>query len=227
MTDVTLNATARTQFGKGAARRIRRDNNIPAVMYGHGTDPVHIVLPGHETMLALKTQNALLTIVLDGTPQLALVKDVQRDAIKPVIDHVDLVVVRQGEKVTVDVAVHVIGEAALETVVNLENASIEVEVAATAIPEFIEFSVQGLRAGTQVHASQLVLPTGATLTSDPEILVINVTGAISEEALEAELAEAEAELGIEHELSDEDQAAADAAGDDAEAGTGDAVPETE
>lgn len=230
MTDVSLNATARSEFGKGAARRIRRDNKIPAVMYGHGTDPVHIVLPGHETMLALKVQNALLTIVLDGTPQMALVKDVQRDAIKPVIEHIDLVVVRQGEKVTVDVAVHTTGEAAPETVVNLENATIQIEVAATDIPESVEHSVEGLVAGTQVHASQLALPAGATLVSDPELLVVNVTGAITAEALEAELAEAEADLGIEHEPTDAEEAAGEAAptGDaDTDAGTGDTVPESE
>ena len=133
MTDLTLTAQARTEFGKGAARRIRRAHQIPAVMYGHGTEPVHITLPGHETMLALKHANALLTIVLDGKEQLALAKDVQRDPIKPVIEHVDLVVVRRGEKVTVDVQVHVVGEAAPETVVTVETQQLQVEVAATAI----------------------------------------------------------------------------------------------
>ncbi len=207
MTDVTLNAQSRSEFGKGAARRIRRANQIPAVMYGHGTDPVHITLPGHETMLALKNPNALLTIVMDGKEQLALAKDVQRDAIKPVIDHIDLVVVRKGERVTVDVQVHVVGDAAPDTMVTVETQQIQVEVAATDIPQNVEVSVQGLRAGTQVHASQVPLPTGATLVTDPEILVVNVSGAITEEQLEAELAEAEAELGIEHEPTDEEQAA--------------------
>ena len=207
MTDVTLNAQSRSEFGKGAARRIRRANQIPAVMYGHGTDPVHITLPGHETMLALKNPNALLTIVIDGKEQLALAKDVQRDAIKPVIDHIDLVVVRKGERVTVDVQVHVVGDAAPDTMVTVETQQIQVEVAATDIPQNVEVSVQGLRAGTQVHASQVPLPTGATLVTDPAILVVNVTGAITEEQLEAELAEAEAELGIEHEPTDEEQAA--------------------
>lgn len=207
MTDVTLNAQSRSEFGKGAARRIRRANQIPAVMYGHGTDPVHITLPGHETMLALKNPNALLTIVIDGKEQLALAKDVQRDAIKPVIDHIDLVVVRKGERVTVDVQVHVVGHAAPETVVTVETQQIQVEVAATSIPQNVEVSVEGLRAGTQVHASQIPLPSGATLVTDPEILVVNVSGAISEEQLEAELAESEAELGIEHEATDEEKAA--------------------
>jgi large subunit ribosomal protein L25 len=207
VTDVTLNAQSRSEFGKGAARRIRRAHQIPAVMYGHGTDPVHITLPGHETMLALKNPNALLTIVLDGKEQLALAKDVQRDAIKPVIDHIDLVVVRKGERVTVDVQVHVTGDAAPDTVVTVETQQIQVEVAATDIPQNVEVSVEGLAAGSQVHASQIPQPAGAVLTTDPEILVVNVSGAVTAEQLEAELAEAEAELGIEHEPSDAEQAA--------------------
>jgi large subunit ribosomal protein L25 len=210
MSETTLVAQTRTEFGKGAARRIRRAHQIPAVMYGHGTAPVHIALPGHETMLALKAANALLSIEVDGTTQLALVKDVQRDPIKPVIEHVDLVVVRRGEKVTVDVQIHVTGEAAVDTVVTVENQTVELEVEATDIPENLEVSVEGLQAGTQIHASDLVLPEGAQLATDPDILVVNVTGAISAEALDAELAEAEAEAGIEHEAP----AAADAAGAD-------------
>lgn len=229
MTDVTLPAQSRTEFGKGAARRIRRAKQIPAVMYGHGMDPVRITLPGHETALALKNPNALLTIVLDGKEQLALAKDVQRDAIKPVIDHIDLVVVRRGERVTVDVPVHVVGEAAPETVVTVETQQLQLEVSATAIPENVEVSVEGLPAGTQVHASDIRLPAGATLITDPSILVVNVAGAISEEQLEADLAESEAELGIEHEPSDADQAAeADAPAEGASTdGTGDVVPTTD
>jgi len=199
MSETKLVAQTRTEFGKGAARRIRRAHQIPAVMYGHGTEPVHITLPGHETMLALKASNALLSIEIDGKTQLALAKDVQRDAIKPVIEHVDLVVVRRGEKVTVDVQVHTVGEAAVETVVTVENQTVELEVEATHIPENIEVSIEGLAAGTQIHASDLVLPEGAALVTDPEILVVNITAAITAEALESELAEAEAEAGIEHE----------------------------
>jgi large subunit ribosomal protein L25 len=199
MSETKLVAQTRTEFGKGAARRIRRAHQIPAVMYGHGTEPVHITLPGHETMLALKASNALLSIEIDGKTQLALAKDIQRDAIKPVIEHVDLVVVRRGEKVTVDVQVHTVGEAAIETVVTVENQTVELEVEATHIPESIEVSIEGLAAGTQIHASDLVLPEGAALVTDPEILVVNITAAITPEALESELAEAEAEAGIEHE----------------------------
>ena len=199
-----LLAEKRTEFGKGAARKIRRAGNIPAVMYGHGTAPVHISLPGHDTFQALKHTNALLTIVIDGDEQLALAKDVQRDPIKPVIDHVDLVVVRKGEKVTVDVPVHLEGEAAPETAVRLEHNTLQLEALATNIPENVVVSVEGLQAGTQILAGAVQLPEGSTLVTDAEALVVNVTQAISEEALEAELAEAEAEAGIEHEVAGEE-----------------------
>jgi len=188
MTENKLVATPRTSFGKGAARSIRREGKIPAVMYGHGTDPVHISLPGHETMMALKVSNVLLTIEIDGKDQLALAKDIQRDAIRPVIEHVDLVVVRKGEKVTVDVPVHLVGTAAVETVVTVENNTVELAVEATQIPDHVDVSVEGAQAGTRVHASDLVLPEGAELITDPEILIVNITAAISVEALEAELA---------------------------------------
>jgi large subunit ribosomal protein L25 len=202
VTDLTLHAQTRTAFGKGAARKIRRANQIPAVMYGHGTDPVHITLPGHATMLALKQANALLTIVLDGSEQLALAKDVQRDPIKPVIEHVDLVVVNRGERVTVDVPVHIEGEAAADTVVQVESQTLQIEVAATDIPEGVTISVEGLVAGTQVSAGEVALPGGATLAGDPDALVVNVTAQVSAEQLEADLAEAEAEAGIEHDASE-------------------------
>lgn len=174
MSDLTLHAEPRTQFGKGAARKIRRAHQVPAVMYGHGTDPVHITLPGHQTMLALKHANAVVTIVLDGTEQLALVKDVQRDAIKPIIEHVDLVIVRAGEKVKVDVQVHVDGQSAPDTLVNLELQAIEVEVAATDIPESVVVSVEGAEVGTQILAKDVALPSGATLVTDGEMLVLNI-----------------------------------------------------
>ncbi len=211
MSDNKLVAETRTQFGKGAARKIRRDHKIPAVMYGHGAEPVHITLPGHATMMALKVTNALLTIVIDGDEQLALAKDVQRDPIKPVIEHIDLVIVRKGEKVTVDVPIHTEGEAAPETIVTVDAQTIELEVEATNIPEHITVSVEGLQAGTQIKASELELPAGATLVVDENTLVINVTQQISQEALDAEMAEAEAEAGIEHEE------AGDAEGDEAAA----------
>ena len=211
MSETKLVAETRTEFGKGAARRIRRAHQIPAVMYGHGTEPVHITLPGHDTMMALKHANALLTIELDGKQHLALAKDVQRDAIKPVIDHVDLVVVKKGEKVTVDVQVHVTGDAAPETVVTVEQQTVQLEAEATHLPESIEVSVEGAQAGTQIHASDLTLPKGTSLVTDGEHLVVNISQAITAEALEAELAEAEAEAGIEHEEAGEAAAEGEAA----------------
>ena len=221
MSDNKLAAEARSQFGKGAARKIRRDHKIPAVMYGHGSQPIHITLPGHDTMMALKQANALLTIVLGDEEHLALAKDVQRDPIKPVIEHVDLVIVKKGEKVTVEIPVHVEGEAAPETVVTTDIYTVQLEVEATHIPESVVVSVEGLTAGTQILASDLELPKGATLVTDPETLVVSVTAMISEEALEAELAEAEAEAGIEHEESDEVAAEAEVGeGEGAEAAEG-------
>jgi large subunit ribosomal protein L25 len=214
--EVKIIAEARTAFGKGAARRIRRADKIPAVLYGHGTDPVHITLPGHETLLALRTANALLSVVLDGNAQLALPKQVQRDPIKHTIEHVDLVLVSQGEKVTVDVAIHVEGDAAPDTLVVVDANSIPLEAEATHIPTQVVVSIEGLRAGTQVLASDLQLPEGSTLAIDPDTLIVNVTGAQSEEQAEAELAEAEAELGIEPTVAE---------GSDEAAGEGDVVPE--
>ena len=220
MSDNKLVAETRTQFGKGAARKIRRDHKIPAVMYGHGAEPVHITLPGHATMMALKVTNALLTIVIDGNEQLALAKDVQRDPIKPVIEHIDLVIVRKGEKVTVDVPVHVEGEAAPETIVTVDAQTVQLQVEATHIPENIVVSVEGLEAGTQIKASELELPAGATLVVDENTLVINITQQISQEALDAEMAEAEAEAGIEHEEAGDAEATE---GDEAEGAEGEAA----
>jgi large subunit ribosomal protein L25 len=191
MSENKLVAEARTAFGKGAARKIRRDHKVPAVLYGHGTDPVHITLPGHETALALKHANALLSIELDGGSQLALAKDIQRDPVRSVIEHVDLVIVRRGEKVSVDVPVHVQGEAGPETVVTLDRPTLEVLVEATAIPEAIVVSVEGLSAGTQIHAGAVTLPPGAELVTDADTLVVNIAGQVSQEALDAELGEGE------------------------------------
>jgi large subunit ribosomal protein L25 len=195
--EVKLTAELRTEFGKGAARRIRRAHKVPAVLYGHGTAPIHIALPGHETLLALRTANALLSIDLNGSSQLALPKQVQRDPLKHTIEHVDLVLVRRGEKVTVDVPVQVEGEAAPETLVVVDHNSIPIEAEATHIPQQIVVSVEGLAPGTQILARDLQLPAGSSIELDPETLIVNVTNAPTVEALEAELAEAEAEAGIE------------------------------
>ena len=199
-----ITAETRTEFGKGAARRIRRDNKIPAVLYGHGNDPVHVTLPGHDTMMALKHggANALLELDIEGTGQLALTKQVQVDPIRRVIEHIDFVAVRRGEKVTVDIPIHVIGEAVRETLVVTENSTVQVEAEATHIPEFIEVSVEGAVAGTQILASDLTIPQGSTLLVDPDTLIVNITEQVSAEALEAELEEAEAEAGIERDESE-------------------------
>ena len=197
MPEVKLNAELRTEFGKGAARRLRRAHKVPAVLYGHGTDPVHISLPGHETLLALRTANALLSIDVDGRSQLALPKQVQRDPLKHTIDHVDLVLVRRGEKVTVDIAIQLEGEAGDDTLVVVDHNSLPIEAEATHLPEQIVVSIEGLPAGTQILAKDLELPEGASLGLDPETLIVNITAAPSAEAIEAELAEAEAEAGIE------------------------------
>lgn len=221
--ELKIPAEKRTEFGKGAARRIRRADKVPAVLYGHGTDPVHLSLPGHDAMLALRHSNAVLTLDVEGEQHMALAKDVQRDPIKRFIEHVDLVVVRKGEKVTVEVGVHVEGDAAPETVVTVEQNSLEVEADYTKIPEWLIVSVEGMTAGTQVLASDVELPEGVTMVTNPEYLVVNVTQAISEEALEAELAEAEAEAGIEQDESDEE--AAEAGSDSEGEGDGEAAAE--
>ncbi len=203
MPEVKLTAELRTEFGKGAARRIRRAHKVPAVLYGHGTDPVHITLPGHETLLALRTANALLSIDVDGTAQLALPKQVQRDPIKHSIEHVDLVLVRSGEKVTVDIPVLIEGEAAPETLVVVDHNTVSIEAEATHIPQQIVISIEGLKAGTQILAGDLKLPSGSTIGMDPEALIVNITAAQSAAAAEAELAEAEAELGIEATINED------------------------
>ena len=208
-----IKAEARTEFGKGAARRIRREHKVPAVVYGHGNETRHVTLPGHETMMALKHggSNALLELDIDGDVQLALTKQVQVDPIRRTLEHVDFVAVRRGEKVTVQVPVSLVGEAAPETLVVTDTNEIELEAEATNIPETIEISIEGFEVGTQVLAGQLDLPSGSELLLDPETLVVNVLPAPTAEEVEAELEEAEAEAGIERDESDEEKAEAEAA----------------
>ena len=209
MSEELIKAEPRTEFGKGAARRIRRESKVPADIYGHGNDPIHVTLPGHDTMLAIKHggANAVLNIEVDGKVQLALTKQVQADPIKGFLEHIDFVAVRKGEKVTVEIPIVTVGEAVKDTFVQVETNAVTLEAEATHIPEHIEVSVEGAEAGTQIHASQLTLPQGSTLVSDPEQLIVNVTQAQSAEALEAELAEAEADLGIEHEAPESEAGA--------------------
>ncbi|MBM7387718.1 large subunit ribosomal protein L25 [Clavibacter michiganensis] len=175
MVDNNLAAELRTQFGKGAARKIRAVGKIPAVIYGHGTDPQHVTLPGHELMLIIRKANQIITLDIEGTPQLALVKDVQKDPVRQIIEHVDLIVVRQGERVEVEVPIHVEGESYPGTIHSLEYTSITVEVEATHIPERFVVSIEGFEEGTQVTAGQVDLPAGATLVTDPETLVLAVS----------------------------------------------------
>jgi large subunit ribosomal protein L25 len=208
VSEVRIVAEPRTEFGKGAARRIRRASKVPAVLYGHGTDPRHISLPGHELMLALKTANVLLTLDLQGKTELALPKDVQRDPVKGFLEHVDLLLVRRGEKVKVEIPLHVVGEVVVGGLVANELTTLEVEAEATNIPQFFEIDVEGREIGTQIVAKDIVLPAGVTLVTDPEHLVVHITAAPTAEELEAELAEAEAEAGIEREAP---QAAEDVA----------------
>jgi large subunit ribosomal protein L25 len=200
MSEANITAELRNEFGKGASRRVRRDGKIPAVIYGHGEDPIHVTLPGHQTTMALRHMgtNAVLELAIEGKTQLALTKAVQVDPIKRVIEHIDFVAVRKGEKVHVDIPIHTTGDAAKETLVVLENATIQIEAEATHIPEGIEVDIEGAEAGTQILAGQITLPKGTSLLSDAELLVVHVTAAPTAAQVEAELAEAEAEAGIEH-----------------------------
>lgn len=220
MAEIKIAAETRTEFGKGAARRIRRADKVPAVLYGHGSDPVHVTLPGHDLMMALKNSNALLTIDLGSESHLAIPKQVQRDPIKGFIEHADLLIVKRGEKVTVDIPVNLVGDAVSDALVVLENSTVAIEAEATHIPQGIEVSVEGLEPGSQIHASDLSLPSGAALAVDADLLIVNVTSAPTAADVEAELADAEAEAGIEHdapegEAASEGEAAA-AEGDTAE-----------
>ncbi len=197
MAEIRLAAQPRTEFGKGAARRIRRASNIPAVIYGHGTDPQHVSLPSHQTQLALRDHNALLSVEVDGgaTPHLVLPKQVQRDPLRGTIEHVDLVIVRRGEKVTVDVDVYTEGESAPGTVVVLDHSQVPVEAPATHIPADITVSVEGLEDGEQVLAGALKLPGDATVALDPDTMILSVTHTRASAEDEAEEEEAEAAEG--------------------------------
>jgi large subunit ribosomal protein L25 len=209
--EVKLTAQPRTEFGKGAARRLRRSDMVPAVLYGHGTDPVHVALPGHATMMALKQSNALLNLDVDGTSTLALPKDVQRDPLKGFIEHVDLLIVRRGEKVTVDVPLHITGEPVSGALVTTETNTLSLEVEATHIPQSVEHDISGLEIGTQVLAGDVQLPSGATLVTDAESLVVNIVDAEragqTAEDTEADEAEAAAEAAEGAEAAAEEQPA--------------------
>jgi large subunit ribosomal protein L25 len=176
MSDVlTLAAEMRTEFGKGFARRARVAGKIPAVLYGHGSDPVHVFLPGHETMMALKHSNALLTIIVEGKPALTIAKDIQKDYVRRTIAHLDLLIVKKGEKITVDVPLHITGEPFPGCVAVLEHTSVSVSAEATHLPERFEISVEGLTDGQHVTAGDVELPAGSTLLTEPHLTVLFVT----------------------------------------------------
>ena len=191
-----MEAEARSQFGKGAARKLRVAGKVPAVVYGHGAEPMHVSVPAHEMMLVARRANALLELKLEDGKKLVLVKDVQRDPVRQIIEHVDMVEVRKGEKVTVDIGVHVEGEPFSGTMVQTENLSVTVEAEATNIPEWAIVSVDGLPEGTQIHAGELALPEGSLLISDPDALILSIVlpraAAAEDEAAEGEAAEGEA-----------------------------------
>jgi large subunit ribosomal protein L25 len=220
MSESNIQAETRSEFGKGAARRIRRADKVPAVLYGHGSDPIHITLPGHDTMLALKHGgvNALLTLTVEGTEHLALPKQVQRDPIKGFLEHLDLIIVKKGEKVTVEIPVHLNGEPAPDALVVTEHSTVTVEAEATHIPEYIEVSIEGAEVGTQIFAKDLEVPKGSTVLADDDTLIVNVTHAPTAEEVEAELEEAEAEVGIEREEAEVETEAAEGEAAEAEGG---------
>jgi large subunit ribosomal protein L25 len=196
--EVRIAAEPRTEFGKGPARRVRRAGRVPAVLYGHGTDPRHVSLPGHDVLLALRTANVLIRLEgMPGGSQLALPKAVQRDPIKGSVEHVDLIMVRRGEKVTVDIPVTVTGDVAPDGLLDQQLVQIAVEAEATNIPPGIEVDIEGMPIGAAVHARDLALAPGVSLAVEPDVLVLHVIAAPTAAQIEAELglpeaAEAEA-----------------------------------
>lgn len=190
MPEVRIQAEPRTEFGKGPSRRIRREGRVPVVMYGHGADNRHFTLPGHELMVALKTPNVLIRVDgLEGASVLTLPKAVQRDAIKGFIEHVDLIEVRSGEKVTVEIPIRVSGDVFSGGVLDQQLVQLSVEAEATHLPDGVDVDVEGMEVGTAVHAKDISLPPGTTLVTDPEALVLHVLAQLTAEQLDAELGE--------------------------------------
>lgn len=201
-----IKVTRRTDFGKGAARQARRAGLIPAVVYGHGQDPIHLLLPAQETTLAVRNPNALLTVVNEaGEEHLVLPKDIQRHALKDTVEHLDLIEVRRGEKVVVDVTVHVEGEVAKGNDYVLDHVTVPVEAEATHLPESVTISVEGREAGEHVYATDVQVPAGTTLQLEDEIVIATVSEVVEqdlgdesvqeEQAAEGEAAEGESAEG--------------------------------
>ena len=197
MPEVEIHAELRTEFGKGPARRTRAAGRVPGIVYGHGAETKHITLPGHDLMLALKTQNALLRLEgLPGRATLALPKAIQRDPIKGFIEHVDLIAVRRGEKVTVEIPVRVTGEVFSGGLLDQQLVQLSVEAEATHLPDGVDLDVEGMEIGTVVHAKDIVLPEGTTLATEPEALILHVIAAPTAEQMAEGIGEAaEAEEG--------------------------------
>ncbi len=188
MAEAHITAETRTEFGKGAARRTRRAGKIPAVLYGHGTDPQHLSLPELEFKRIVREQgrNAVLTLDISGTPQLALTKTVVQPPIRPYIEHVDLLVIRRGEKVVVEVGIVITGDPVPGAFINQELNTLEVEADVSSIPEQIEISIEGVEVGTQILAGQIRLPANTELRGDPEQLIVNVVAATEADAGDTE-----------------------------------------
>ena len=214
MSEVRIAAEPRTEFGKGPSRRIRAANKVPAVLYGHGAAPRHFTLPGHELMLALKhDSNALLTLQTADGDQLALPKVVVRDPIKGFLEHVDLVAVRKGEKVTVEVPITLVGDAAPDTLVDQQTLTLTVSADATSLPDHIDLNITGKRAGTSLSAGDIKLPAGIDLIQDAAHVIVAFLGVVSEEQMEAELAEAVAENASPEAIAETEAAAAETPGE--------------
>ena len=196
MPEVRIAAETRDEFGKGAARQFRREGRVPAVLYGHGTETRHLSLPSHDLMMALKTPNVLLRLEgLKHGSEIALPKAVQRNAIRGIIEHVDLILVRQGEKVTIEVPIRVIGNIVPDGLLEQQLVQISVEAEATNIPQAIDIDVEGMEIGSMVHARDLVLPRGVSLQADPEVLVLHVAAQSAAEVAEAEAPEVPEAVG--------------------------------
>jgi large subunit ribosomal protein L25 len=201
--DTRVSAETRTTFGKGAARRIRAAGKIPAVIYGHGTEPQHVTLPGHQVGLILRKANAVLELDIEGKEQLALVKDVQKDPVLQIIEHIDLIVVRKGEKVQVEVPIHLEGESYSGTIATQDASTILIEVEATNIPERIVVSIEGLEEGTLIHAKDVELPAGSSLVSDEDLVIVGITVPAAVESEENATTEGESETAATEAASDE------------------------
>ncbi|MDO5052433.1 MAG: 50S ribosomal protein L25/general stress protein Ctc [Pseudoclavibacter sp.] len=203
-----LSAELRTQFGKGAARRIRAADKVPAVLYGHGTEPRHLTLPGHDTMLLIRKANAIVDLAIEGgDKELVLVKDVQRDPVRRVIEHVDLVIVRRNERVEVEVPVHLLGEPEPGMIAMQDTTQLLVSAPAISIPEALELDVEGLAEGTVLHATDVPMPEGVELVdAETEIIVVSITPPRISGGLDADQPEAEAEaVAVEAEAAGEDE----------------------